>query len=369
MNKPVILAGYGVIAAGAEREFYDFINRVKAPVLLTWKAMGLLPDNHPLYCGRPGGIGQYAANRILQGCTKLWVIGAKMDLDQTAYQLDKIAPLAKKTVLDIDQTELNKFDDSWLKLSFDIKCVLSNADGAWNARTVNIDCREWLSYCKALNVNHPVVNPLWWRQETVNYYCFLEELSKLASCEDVIAPECSNASPPLFQSWKVKAGQQFMYAGALGAMGQGIPGAIGAALATGKRVLCPVGDGGFMLNIQELEVVTRLNLPIKFFVMDNGGYGAIMNTQRAYFPGRFVGCNKESGLTLPDIESVCEAFKLDTFKINRNSQIAGVLEHVMGNNRPEVVIVKIPDDFTFEHRVKRVMVDGKPQSGKLEEVD
>lgn len=364
----MILAGYGVIAAGAEREFYDFINRVKAPVLLTWKAMGLLPDNHPLYCGRPGGIGQYAANRILQGCDSLLVLGAKMDLDQTAYQLDRIAPKAEKLVIDIDKTEIKKFDKSWMSMNCDVREYLSNAFSHLNFYD-KVPAPDWLPYCKALNVNHPVVNPLWWRQEMVNYYCFLEELSKLASCEDVIAPECSNASPPLFQSWRVKAGQQFMYAGALGAMGQGIPGAIGAALATGKRVLCPVGDGGFMLNIQELEVVHRLNLPIKFFVMDNGGYGAIMNTQRAYFPGRFVGCNKESGLTLPDIESVCEAFELDTFRINRNSQIQGVLEHVMGNDRPEVVIVKIPDDFTFEHRVKRVMVEGKPQSGLLEEVE
>jgi acetolactate synthase-1/2/3 large subunit len=151
-------------------------------------------------------------------------------------------------------------------------------------------------------------------------------------------------------------------------MGQGIPGAIGAAIATGNRVLCPVGDGGFMLNVQELEVIHRLQLPIKLFVMDNGGYGAIMNTQRSYF-GRFVGSNKDSGLTLPDIESVCEAFKLDTWKINKNSQIAGVLEHVMGNNRPEVVIVKIPDDFQFEHRVKRVMVNGTPTSGTFDDID
>ena len=359
MNKPVVMAGAGVF--GAEREFYDFINRVKAPVLLTWKAMGLLPDNHPLYCGRPGAVGQYAANRILQECDMLLVLGAKMDKDQTAYQLDKMAPNAHKTVVDIDPTELIKFDDDkWNKYEADIKDFLPMNDFAYYS--------DWLHYCKSLNINHPVVNPLWWKQETVNYYCFLEELSKLASCEDVIAPECSNASPPLFQSWKVKAGQRFPYAGALGAMGQGIPGAIGAALATGQRVLCPVGDGGFMLNVQELEVVHRLNLPIKFFVMDNGGYGAIMNTQRAYF-GRFTGCNKESGLTLPDIESVCEAFKLDTFRINKNWQIKGMLEHVMRNNRPEVTIVKIPNDFQFEHRVKRKVVDGVPTSGAFDDID
>ncbi|MFA6270280.1 MAG: thiamine pyrophosphate-dependent enzyme [Candidatus Paceibacterota bacterium] len=365
MNKPVILAGAGVF--GAEREFYSFINRVQAPVLLTWKAMGLLSDDHPLYCGRPGAIGQYASNRILQECDFLLVLGAKMDKDQTAYQLDKIAPnVIMKNVVDIDETELQKYDDTWSIHPCAVKTFLElfETPEKWIHYS-----HDWLSYCKSLNVNYPVVNPEWWEQEHVNYYCFLEELSNLAKSSDIIAPECSNAAPPLFQSWKVKTGQRFPYAGALGAMGQGIPGAIGAALGTGRRVLCPVGDGGFMLNVQELEVIHRLQLPIKLFVIDNGGYGAIMNTQRSYFPGRFVGCNGESGLTLPDIESVCEAFKMDTWKISRNSHIKGVLEHVMGNNHPEVVIVKIPNDFQFEHRVKRIVVNGVPTSGKFEDID
>ncbi len=365
MHKPVVLAGAGVF--DSKKEFYDFINRVQSPVLLTWKSMGLLPDDHPLYCGRPGAIGQYAANRILQECDFLLVLSAKMDKDQTAYQLDKIAPNAKiKTIIDIDKTELQKYDDTWNKqwcTTKEFLCIWENPE-----KWIHYN-HDWLSYCKKLNVDHPVVNPEWWNQEKVNYYCFLEELSNLAKSSDIIAPECSNAAPPLYQAWKVKGGQRFPYAGALGAMGQGIPGAIGAAVATGRRILCPVGDGGFMLNVQELEVIHRLNLPIKLFIIDNGGYGAIMNTQRAYFPGRLVGCNADSGLTLPDIGRVCRSYGLDTGYIYRNDEIKDMLNFVMDNDRPEVVIIKIPDDFQFAHRVKRVMVNGSPTSGKFEDID
>lgn len=361
MNKPVILAGAGVF--DSKKEFYDFINRVQSPVLLTWKSMGLLPDDHPLYCGRPGAIGQCAANRILQECDFLLVLGAKMDKDQTAYQLDKIAPKATKSVVDIDATETMKFSDDWIIYNVPITQYFIEYGAVPRCNL------EWLQYCKELNANHPVVDPAWWIQEPVNYYCFIDELSRLARNDDVIAPECSNAAPPLYQAWKVKDGQRFPYAGALGAMGQGVPSAIGAAVATGKRVLCTVGDGGFMLNIQELEVVHRLNLPIKFFVMDNGGYGAIMNTQRSYFPGRLVGCNADSGLTLPDIEKISRSFKIDTWKIDYNDQIKGTLKQVMKSDRPEVVIVKIPNDFQFEHRVKRIVVDGVPTSGKFEDID
>ena len=361
MLKPVILAGWGVISDHAEAEFAQLITRARVPVLLTWKAMGLLPDAHPLYCGRPGMVGQPAANRILQDCDFLLVLGAKMDKDQTAYQLDKIAPNAHKVVVDIDQAELNKYPSDWEKHRMRVGDFMRNY-------TIKGGSMAWLHACKTLNTTMPVFDSAWWLQEDVNYYCFLEELSYLAGPEDVIAPECSNAAPPLFQTWKVKAGQQFTYAGALGSMGQGIPGAIGAALATGRRVLSVIGDGGFMLNIQELEVVRRLDLPIKFFVIDNGGYGAIRNTQDAYFNGRRVGCDAASGLTLPNLLDLACSFDLNTYYLEENKRIHELLEMVLETDESAVVVVKIPPDFKTAHVVSKRMVDGVPVAGDFAEV-
>ena len=361
MRKPVILAGWGVISGHAEAEFAKFITRARVPVLLTWKAMGLLPDCHPLYCGRPGMVGQPAANKILQECDFLLVLGAKMDKDQTAYQLQNIAPHAHRIVVDIDQAELDKFPTSWERYKMRVGAFIRDY-------TIKGNHLEWVQYCRALNKHHPVVDPTWWKQEAVNYYCFLEELSHLAGSEDVIAPECSNAAPPLFQTWRVKLGQQFTYAGALGSMGQGIPGAIGAALATGKRVISVIGDGGFMLNIQELEVVRRLNLPIKFFVIDNGGYGAIRNTQDAYFKGRRVGCDAESGLTLPSIGGLVDAFGIDTCTLIANREINEVVGIALEGNEPVVVVVKTPPDFKTAHVVAKRMEGGVPVAGDFAEI-
>lgn len=356
MNKPVILAGWG--CADYEVDFYRFIHEAKIPVLLTWKSIGLLPDDHPYYCGRPGAIGQPAANWILQNCDYLLVLGAKMDHDQTAYQLENIAPNAEKIVVDCDERELAKYDNTWRAVKQDV--------GSWLKESwIHGDFKPWLSVCKEMNALYPVFDEV---RRDMDYYLFIDELCKLSTPDDVISPECSTPAQALFQTWRVKFGQLFTYAGALGAMGQGIPGAIGAALATDRRVLCPVGDGGFMLNIQELEVVKRLHLPIKFFVMDNGGYGAIMNTQRSYFGGRFVGCNRESGLTLPDIGKIALSFGLPAWRIFGNSDIQPILSYVMATDRPEIVIVKIPDDFSLMHRVKSRMVDGVVTSGNFAEV-
>lgn len=120
--RPVVLAGAGVF--GSEDKFYKFIQMYQVPVLLTWKAMGLLPDDHPLYVGRPGAIGQVAANRIMQECDLLLVLGACMNYDQVAYQLENIARKAKKIVVDIDPVELEKYGDDWIKINAHVADIL-----------------------------------------------------------------------------------------------------------------------------------------------------------------------------------------------------------------------------------------------------
>jgi len=143
VSKPAIFAGYGIISSNAEKQFFDLMDKLKCPILTTWKSLGLLSDNNPLYCGRPGGIGQRAANKIQQTCDFILVLGAKLDFDQTAYQLSTFAPLAKKIVVDIDPAELAKFDDSWVKVNADIKDFLL-------ALKIDGEYMAWLKQCKEM---------------------------------------------------------------------------------------------------------------------------------------------------------------------------------------------------------------------------
>jgi acetolactate synthase-1/2/3 large subunit len=142
-SKPVIFAGYGIISSNAEKQFYGLLDAFKCPVLLTWKSMGLLSDNHPLYAGRPGAIGQTAANKITGMCDLILVLGVQMNLDQVAYNLIDFAKQAVKIVVDIDKAELNKFDDSWVKIHADIKEFLS-------ALKIGGDYGQWVRDCKEM---------------------------------------------------------------------------------------------------------------------------------------------------------------------------------------------------------------------------
>ncbi len=142
-KKPVIFAGHGIISSNAEKQFYGLLDVFKCPVLLTWKSMCLLSDNHPLYCGRPGAIGQTAANKITGMCDLILVLGVKLDFDQVAYNLDGFSKQAVKIVVDIDPSELKKFDDSWVKIQADCKEFLC-------ALNIGGDYGQWVKECKEL---------------------------------------------------------------------------------------------------------------------------------------------------------------------------------------------------------------------------
>ena len=149
-SKPVIFAGHGIISSNSEKQFFDLIESLKCPILTTWKSIGLLSDNHPLYAGRPGAIGQTAANKITGLCDLILVLGAQMNLDQVAYNLSDFAKQAVKIVVDIDKAELNKFDDSWVKIHADIKEFLS-------ALKVGGDYSQWVRDCKEMQKENVII--------------------------------------------------------------------------------------------------------------------------------------------------------------------------------------------------------------------
>jgi acetolactate synthase-1/2/3 large subunit len=166
----------------------------------------------------------------------------------------------------------------------------------------------------------------------------------------------------------VKYGQRFPYAGAMGGMGAGFPIAIGCAYATGKRVIYVGGDGCFQLNSQELEVVKRDKLNIKIFIINNGGYGSIMNTQRKYFDGRYVGSNEKSGLTLPPLEKIAKVYDMKYYRIENEKDVQSICKQALSGNDPCLVEVMEGDEYQVVMRVESKIVNGVPVSGKFEEV-
>lgn len=200
----------------------------------------------------------------------------------------------------------------------------------------------------------------------IDLYDFVSALNKASKSYDIINPSASGMTANIIlQTWKVKPGQRFITNFVLGEMGAGLPYSIGAALATGRRVIHIEGDGGFQLNIHELETIRRLNLPIIMFIINNNGYASIRDSQMKNF-GRLTGADDTSGLTLPSLEDIAIAYKIDySFLL----EIDNYFDLFLSYETPYIVEVFADPNQQYRHRVKSKLVDGKMVTVPMNEVE
>ena len=343
-ERPVILAGNGIRLSDSINEFLELCDILKIPVLTTWKAIDFVEEDHPLFVGRPGGVGQRGANFSQQNSDFLISLGARLDHGQTAYQHKYFAREATKVIVDIDENEINKLE---MDIKFPIVSDAGNLIREFIKQKdkINVSCEKWLKKCKNWQKKYPVVLDEYWEEkERVNNYVFIDALSDVLPEDSLIVPGSSGGcSEVTMQAFRTKKGTRMFNSEGLGPMGFGIPASIGACIASGrKETICIDGDGGFVMNIQELEVVRRLNLPIKFFVLNNQGYVSIRNTQTTHFNKHFVASGENSGLSIPSIRKNASAYGLGYWRIENHSYIHDMIRQFLNISGPAICEVMLP---------------------------
>lgn len=361
-ERPLLLIGNGTKLAGVAERLVAWAEQNHVPMLTSWKTIDLLPTTHPLSFGCPGIMGTRGANFIVQNADLLLVIGSRLDPSITAFNSADFGRNAKKIMVDIDAAEVRKIKGIDLSVICDAKQFVEELE-AENIKLT--EQREWLAYCRKLKEKYPVVLPEYAKQAGgVNLYTFTDELFRQLNPGEVIVPESSGAAGEVtYQAMAVKAGQKIKNAAGLGSMGFGLPYSIGACLANGRRRTVLInGDGAFQMNIQELETVVRLKLPIKMFIWDNSGYGSIMTTQRNMFDGFYVGSERGSGLTLPDVTKQAHAYGIRTVGIDSNERLSEGIKEVLAGDDPVICRVRI----TPSHRTApKVQAQKLPDGGMI----
>lgn len=369
-KRPVLLAGNGIRLSGGTDVFEKLAGALHIPVLTTWNGIDLIEEENPLYYGRPGGLGHRYANFMQQNADFFLSIGARLNLLQTGYNFDGFARAAFKVMVDIDSNELHKINvRPDLPVCADARefmdCMLAHQD-----QIIRRDRKEWFSYGDRLKAKYPIVKPEYREQkELVNTYCLLETISNYMTKEDIYVSGSSGSCIDIsMQTFRVKKGQRVFCTKGLASMGYGLPSAIGACLAGGgKRTVGVNGDGGFVMNIQELETIRRLGIPVKLFVLSNRGYGAIKATQTNLFAGHLVGCNEDSGLSLPSIAKIAEAYGLKTVTIYHNGELDEKVQEVLAYDGPVICEVMTPIALTAQPKqVSYKRSDGQMESLPLE---
>lgn len=371
-KKPVIIAGQGIERKNGKQKFQELVERLQIPVLFSWISVELLEYNHACNLGKPGIVAPRYSNFTMQEADLIIAIGTRLDPAMIGYDPNDFAPYAKKIVIDTDNYELDKFDfEIDLKIQSDATDFIEEL--LIQTEKVKLDgaAAEWLKQCQNWKRKYPVVKEEFKKAEKfVNPYYFMDALSDELSKDDVVIPGSSGAGIDIFWlCFKNKRNQRALATGSLGSMGYGIPAAIGACLASGRRTVCIEGDGSIQLNIQEFASIIGMKLPIKIFVNGNGGYLSIMNMQRNHFSGNFVGANSGSHLYLPDIVKVAHAYGFETFEIHTHEEVEHKIKKTLEADGPALCYVYMRDDIPIQPKVmSKVTDDGSMVSGTLRDL-
>ncbi|MBR4346134.1 MAG: thiamine pyrophosphate-binding protein [Oscillospiraceae bacterium] len=369
-ERPVMLAGNGIRLSGAVSEFHELVKLLGIPVLTTWNGIDLMTEDDPMYFGRPGGLGHRYANFIQQNSDLFLSVGARLNLLQTGYNFNGFARGAYKIQVDIDRNELQKTNVRpdmivCADAGTFIRAVLKHSDMVIRKKRT-----EWFDYSLRMKEKYPLILPEYREEKgAVNTYCLIEAISDRLTGDDIYVSGSSGSCIDIsMQGFKVKKGQRVFCTKGLASMGYGLPSTIGACLAGGRgRTVSVNGDGGFAMNIQELETIRRLQLPIKIFVLSNHGYGAIQATQTNIFNRHFVACNEESGLTLPDVSRIAEAYGIKTVTIRDMGELYNRVDEVLAYDGPVVCSVMTPIELTARPKqVSYKRSDGQMESLPLE---
>jgi len=370
-DRPFIWAGNGVRLASAQNEFRELVDALQVPFGLTWLAMDYVPDNYPLLVGRPGPMAPRGPNFALQNSDFLLTLGARLDVVCTAFAPERLARGAKKVMVDIDANEVKKLEDHLaLPVCADVRGFMKELLRQYK-QTSGSKWEAWKKRCENWKAKYPLVDPKC-RVPVglVSMYNFTEVLCDLLPEGALVVPASSgNAIETLLLAFKTKAGQRVLNTTGLGPMGFGLPASIGACLAAGgKETVLVDGDGGFQMNIQELETIARLKLPIKIFVANNNGYGSIVTSQSTYFK-RLVGSTPESGLTLPDTLKIATAYGILCSRISDQTNLKDSVRAVLSAKGPHICDLMVIQDEARQPRVSsQQRPDGSMVSKPLEDL-
>lgn len=347
-KRPVLIAGHGIRISGSTKIFQEIMERLGFPVITTWNGIDLLPHSHPLYIGCAGVMGQRGSNFAIANSDLILSIGSRLDTRQVGNSPQLYAVRAKKIVVDIDEHELNK---DLIKIDLPIRMdagvfLLSLKESLPKQLP---DINHWRNHCANWRKKYSVVLPEYNKNNgKVNSYIFVSTLCQELADDDMAVTDMGTSLTCTMQTFFVKGNQRLFTNTGFASMGFGLPGTIGAWFGrlnkSLKRIIGIYGDGGFQMNIQELQTVKHYNIPIKMFILNNKSYLTIKNTQELFFDGHLVGSSPQTGYSAPDFMKVAKGYDIPSYRINGQKNMRSIIKKVLGTEGPALCEVMMLED-------------------------
>jgi acetolactate synthase I/II/III large subunit len=366
--RPIILAGGGVRLAGAREELLTFARRTGIPVVASLMGLDAFPHDDPLFSGMIGTYGNRYANLSIANSDLVIALGTRLDTRQTGTRPETFARGAKIIHVDIDPFELDNKIKAFMPINSDLRDFLERLNGC-EVEDVKLKIDSWKERINGYKRRYPAHHapPGESIDVSIDPNYFMHILSRYLPRDAIICVDIGQNQMWSAQSLVINGTQRFLTQGGMASMGCALPMAIGASFAEpGKTVVAIAGDGGFQLNIQELQTVYHHDLPIKTILLNNSCYGMVRQFQEQYFDGR---CQSTViGYSCPDFQDVVSAYKIPSRRIKQNSEISDALEMLFNNMNPEFLEVKIDADFKVNPKlsVNRPVEDQDPLLSRQE---
>lgn len=337
-ERPLIYAGSGCRIAGVGEALRSLIDQTRWPVVNSWLTGDLLPQDHPSVFDAPGGLAPVWSNRILCSSDRILFLGARLDLGTTAFQRDDFGAQASRIFVDIDARELKKFeglervDTQRLNLKGLVEAVRLNAHLAATPSQI-----AWAATCQDIKAQEFSIEAEKLAGSTLTVRRLAQRLSALAT-QDVFVPTSSGSGSETFlRFFRPPTGSRCIFGASLGSMGMGLPQALGAAFANRGRVICIEGDGGLMLNIQELATLSHYAPPgFVLMVMNNDGYLSIRMSQQRHFKS-VGGADVASGVFIPSYKKLADAFGLAYQSASTLEELDAILPELAPDAPPIII--------------------------------
>src|SRR5579862_6145103 len=341
-ERPWVYAGGGIIAAGASDELRQLVEMVDMPAVCTLMGLGALGSDHPNFVSMPGMHGSYAANMGMSNCDVMIALGVRFD-DRVTGRLAAFAPNAKVIHVDIDPAEIGKNRAPDLPIVGDVKRVLQkmlrNMEElkAANAEKNALARRGWWKQVRAWKEEHPLARPT--SDTEIKPQHLMAEIDRLSGGQAIVTSDVGQHQMWGAQLIRFNEPRLWINSGGLGAMGFGLPSAIGAQFARpDKLVFTIVGDGGFQMSIPELATVASYGLPIKIIVMNNGYLGMIRQWQELFYNNRLCSAQLDC---FPDAEKLAGAYGFKGRTIEKPQELASALEEAVREPGPYLLNVRV----------------------------
>jgi acetolactate synthase I/II/III large subunit len=373
-KRPLILFGHGTVLSNAKKEARKLVKLLNIPAQTTWNSIDLIPEKESNYFGRANSYGPRYPNFIIQNADYILTIGARLGVQHTGYNVKAFGRGAYLDMVDLDIKESKK---PGLKVDRftkgDAKDLIIKLNKKLLKSKINRKYEDWISYCKEIKSKYPTYPNLQKvkNKKFVDPYLFVKLLcNKLREDEIVALGSSGSCFTVAGQVFEPKSKQRVFNAKGMAAMGFGLPSSIGACTAKfNKRTISIIGDGGFQLNVQELQTIRSNNLKIKLFIFQNKGYHAIRVTQDTYFKNKYIGSSEKNGVSLPEIKKIANSYNLKYSQIRNNREINSKLSKILNNDKAEIIEVRLdPTKHLYPKLTSQIRQDGTMITSPLEDL-